>query len=133
MRGPLGLFQRFNAVFDKTTVGYMKFTRIVTRKIAIGRGFIVILTASACGLPGQTDARRLHAQKRTWATSMVNIQLPDAASLQRSRRMVTKKVEKSSTKHEEVEYMYGRRVQPALQQHVHQCRRSFLSPSRTGA
>jgi HAE1 family hydrophobic/amphiphilic exporter-1 len=63
---------------------------------------------------------------------MVNIQLPDAASMQRTD-VVTRKGGRNHRNHEEVEFITTARVQPALQQHVIQCRLSFSSPSRIGA
>jgi HAE1 family hydrophobic/amphiphilic exporter-1 len=47
MKGPLGwFFGKFNGGFDRTSVGYMKFTSVLTRKLKRGVVFIVILTAS---------------------------------------------------------------------------------------
>ncbi len=103
VRGPLGVFFKwFNTVFDKSTEAYTSFTRIVTRKIAIGVIFILVLTIGL-GLLG----RRLPGgfmPDEDMGYLMINIQLPDAASLQRSDA-VTKKVEEIIAKHKEVEFV----------------------------
>ena len=103
MRGPLGAFFRmFNAFFDKTTAGYTGFTRVVTRKIAIGLVFIIALTA-CMGLLGKLVPGGFMPSE-DMGYLMVNIQLPDAASLRRSD-VVAKKVEQIIKRHEEVEYV----------------------------
>jgi len=102
-RGPLGLFFRlFNKVFDKSTNAYMGFTRIVARKITIGLIFIVVLSV-AMGLLGKRVPAGFMPEE-DMGYLLVNIQLPDAASLQRSDA-VAKKVEKIIEKYEEVEFV----------------------------
>ena len=103
MRGPLGAFFRlFNRVFDKVTEGYTGFTRIVTRKIAIGIVFIVALTAGLGGLGKLLPGGFMPSEDMGYL--MVNIQLPDAASLQRAD-VVTHKVEEIIRHHPEVEFV----------------------------
>jgi HAE1 family hydrophobic/amphiphilic exporter-1 len=103
MRGPLGAFFRlFNKVFDKSTEAYTGFTRIVTRRIAIGIVFIIVLTAGM-GLLGKLVPGGFMPSE-DMGYLMVNIQLPDAASMQRTD-VVTKKVEDIVKKHEEVQYI----------------------------
>ncbi|MCD6271677.1 MAG: efflux RND transporter permease subunit [Deltaproteobacteria bacterium] len=102
-RGPLGIFFRiFNKVFDKSTNAYMGFTRIVTRKITIGLIFIVILSI-AMGLLGKRIPGGFMPSE-DMGYLLVNIQLPDAASLQRSDA-VAKKVEKIIEKYDEVQFI----------------------------
>ena len=102
-RGPLGLFFRlFNKVFDKSTGAYMGFTRIVARKITIGVVFIVVLSV-AMGFLGKLVPGGFMPEE-DMGYLLVNIQLPDAASLQRSDA-VAKKVEKIIEKYEEVEFV----------------------------
>ena len=49
--GPLGLFfSGFNKVFDKTTSGYTRITRVVARKIFIGLVFMVVVTTGTAWL-----------------------------------------------------------------------------------
>jgi HAE1 family hydrophobic/amphiphilic exporter-1 len=103
MRGPLGAFFRlFNAVFDKSTAAYTGFTRIVTRRIAMGLVFMAILTGGLVFLGKLVPGGFMPSEDMGYL--MVNIQLPDAASLQRTD-MVTKKVEQVIKRHEEVEYI----------------------------
>ncbi len=103
MRGPLGAFFRlFNKVFDKTTAAYTGFTKVVTRKIAIGLVFIIALTV-CMGLLGKLVPGGFMPSE-DMGYLMVNIQLPDASSLQRSD-VVAKKVEQIIKRHEEVEYV----------------------------
>jgi len=103
MRGPLGAFFRlFNTVFDKSTKAYTGFTRIVTRRIAIGIVFIIVLTAGMGFLGKLVPGGFMPSEDMGYL--MVNIQLPDAASMQRTD-VVTKKVENIVKKHEAVEYI----------------------------
>ena len=102
-RGPLGIFFRaFNKVFDKSTNAYMGFTRIMARKITMGLIFIVILSI-AMGLLGKRIPGGFMPEE-DMGYLLVNIQLPDAASLQRSDA-VARKVEKIIEKYDEVEFI----------------------------
>ncbi len=102
-RGPLGIFFGiFNKVFDKSTNAYMGFTRIVARKITIGLIFIVILSI-AMGLLGKRIPGGFMPSE-DMGYLLVNIQLPDAASLQRSD-VVAGKVEKIIEKYDEVQFI----------------------------
>jgi HAE1 family hydrophobic/amphiphilic exporter-1 len=102
-RGPLGLFfSKFNNLFDKSTDAYIGFTRIVARKITIGLIFIVVLSV-AMGLLGKLVPGGFMPEE-DMGYLMINIQLPDAASLQRSDA-VAKKVEKIVEKYDEVEFV----------------------------
>ena len=102
-RGPLGLFFKgFNAVFEKSTHTYSRFTNIVGRKITIG----LILIAVICGgtgivgklLPGG------FIPEEDMGYLFINILLPDAASLQRAD-VVARQVEAIASKYQEVEYV----------------------------
>ncbi len=102
-RGPLGLFFKgFNKVFDKSTDGYMKVTNIVTRKIVRGLVFIVVIVVGLGYLGKVLPGGFMPEEDQGYF--MVNIQLPDAASMQRSDA-VTKKVEKIIGQYEEVEFI----------------------------
>jgi len=102
-RGPLGLFFKgFNKVFDKSTDGYMKVTNIVTRKIVRGLIFIVVIVVGLGYLGKVLPGGFMPEEDQGYF--MVNIQLPDAASMQRSDA-VTKKVEKIIGQYEEVEFI----------------------------
>ncbi|MGD8980901.1 MAG: multidrug efflux RND transporter permease subunit [Desulfobacterales bacterium] len=101
--GPLGAFFRlFNKGFDKSTGAYMGFTRIVTGKIVRGLIFILIVTIAMGFLGKKVPGGFMPEEDMGYL--LVNIQLPDAASLQRSD-VVTKKVEKIIRKYNEVEYI----------------------------
>ncbi len=103
MGGPLGtFFKLFNTVFDKTTAVYTGATRVVARKIAVGIVFILVLVGGLGVLGKLLPAGFMPNEDMGYL--MVNIQLPDAASLQRSD-VVAKKVEKMIAAHEEVEFI----------------------------
>ncbi len=103
MGGPLGLFFKgFNKVFDKTTQGYTSLTRIVARKIAFALVLMLVLTGGMVYLGKLLPGGFMPSEDMGYL--MVNIQLPDAASLQRSD-VVVKKVEKIIRSHSEVEYI----------------------------
>jgi HAE1 family hydrophobic/amphiphilic exporter-1 len=101
-RGLMGkFFSGFNKAFDRSTEAYMSFTCIVARKIK--RGFIFIIIVTVCmGLLGKMVPGGFMPEE-DMGYLMVNIQLPDAASLQRSNA-VTKKIEKIILKYDEVEF-----------------------------
>ena len=80
----------------------MGFTRIVARKITRGLIFIVVLSV-AMGLLGKLVPGGFMPEE-DMGYLMINIQLPDAASLQRSDA-VAKKVEKIVGKYDEVEFI----------------------------
>ncbi len=101
--GPLGaFFGLFNRVFDKTTEAYTGFTKIVARKIAIGLVFMLVLTGGLVVLGKVLPGGFMPSEDMGYM--MVNVQLPDAASLQRSDAVV-KKVEEILGKYEEVEFV----------------------------
>ncbi|MFW2365467.1 MAG: efflux RND transporter permease subunit, partial [Desulforhopalus sp.] len=103
MRGPLGAFFRlFNKVFDRTTEAYTGLTRILASRIAIGIVFMLLLTGGLVYLGKVLPGGFMPSEDMGYL--MVNIQLPDAASLQRSDAVV-KKVEDIIGKHEEVEFV----------------------------
>ena len=101
--GPLGVFFKgFNFAFDKTTVGYTRVTRLVARKIFIGLVFMLVLTGGIGFFGNLLPSGFMPSEDMGYL--MVNVQLPDAASLQRSDA-VLKKVEGIIGRHEEVEYI----------------------------
>jgi HAE1 family hydrophobic/amphiphilic exporter-1 len=102
-RGPLGIFFRgFNRVFDTSTDAYMKLTTLVTRKIIVGLVFIVAV-AIGLGFLGKALPGGFMPEE-DMGYLMVNIQLPDAASLQRSD-VVARKAEEIIGKYEEVAFV----------------------------
>jgi len=101
--GPLGVFFRlFNKVFDGATESYMGVTRVVAGKIVRGLIFILVV-AVAMGFLGKKVPGGFMPEE-DMGYLLVNIQLPDAASLQRSD-VVAKKVEEIIKQYNEVDYI----------------------------
>ncbi len=81
--GLLGrFFKGFNRVFDRSTEGYMKTTKVVGRKITRGLVFVVILSGLT-GLVGSSVPGGFIPEE-DMGYFFVNLQLPPASSLQRS-------------------------------------------------
>ena len=102
-RGPLGkFFALFNKGFDKSSEKYMSFVNIVTKKI--GRGIIFIgMTAVLIVVIGKFVPGGFIPEE-DMSYLFVNVQLPNASSLQRTDA-VAKKVEQILKIHKEVEYV----------------------------
>jgi len=101
-KGWLGkFFAKFNVAFDKSTDSYMSYTNVITRKIKRGIIFIVVVLLGT-GLIGKLLPGGFMPEE-DMGYLFVNIQLPDAASLQRSD-VVAKKVEKIISGFEDVQY-----------------------------
>ncbi len=101
--GPLGwFFKKFNQGMDKTTDGYMSFTNIVARKLKRSAVFIVIMSVAA-GIFGSMVPGGFIPEE-DMGYFMVNMQLPNAASIQRSDAIATD-VEKILMGIEEVEFV----------------------------
>jgi HAE1 family hydrophobic/amphiphilic exporter-1 len=102
-RGPLGVFfRKFNNAFDHSTNAYMKVANFVTGKIIRGLIFIGIV-AAAMGMLGKMVPGGF-VPEEDMGYLYVNIQLPDAASLQRSDA-VSRRIEEIVLKQEEVEFV----------------------------
>jgi multidrug efflux pump len=90
-RGPLGrFFGRFNQGLEKATRGYVSLSHAIIRKPLVGIATL-LLFAAATGLVG----RRLPASflpEEDYGYFLLNIQLPPAASLERSDA-VTRKID----------------------------------------
>jgi HAE1 family hydrophobic/amphiphilic exporter-1 len=94
-------FGGFNRLFDRFTRGYVKTSALLIRKafvsVAILVGFAIVASLLGAKLPGsfvpQEDA----------AYMLINVQLPDASSLQRTD-LVAKKVEKILSETKGVQY-----------------------------
>ncbi|MCD6597815.1 MAG: efflux RND transporter permease subunit, partial [Bacteroidales bacterium] len=101
-KGILGkFFGGFNKIFDKSTEKYTSFTHVITGKIKRGMVFIVLLLIGT-GIVGKLLPGGF-IPPEDMGYLYVNIQLPDAASLQRTDA-VAKKVEKIIAQFPEVEY-----------------------------
>lgn len=102
-RGPLGwFFKLFNRGFDRATDGYMSFTQVVARWLMRGLVFIAVIVAATV-LVGKTLPGGFIPEE-DMGYLFVNVQLPDAASLQRTDA-VAKKVEGIIKNHKEVQYI----------------------------
>jgi HAE1 family hydrophobic/amphiphilic exporter-1 len=89
MKGPLGwFFRKFNGGFDRTSTGYMKFASVMTRRLKRGVVFIVILSASIALISRFVPGGFVPEEDQGYL--YVNMQLPDAASLQRSDAVMAK-------------------------------------------
>ncbi len=103
MKGPLGwFFKKFNDGFDRTSVGYMKWTNILTRKLKRGVVFIVILSASIVVISKFVPGGFVPEEDQGYI--YVNMQLPNASSLQRSDAVMAK-IETILDQFEEVKYV----------------------------
>ncbi len=90
-KGPLGwFFKKFNKGMDKTTDSYMSFTNIVSRKLKRSLIFIVLMSVGA-GIFGSLVPGGFIPEE-DMGYFFVNVQLPNAASIQRSD-VVTKDIE----------------------------------------
>jgi len=101
--GPLGwFFGKFNKGMDRTTESYMSFTNIMGRKLKRGVVFILLMTVGTGVFGYLVPGGFIPAEDMGYI--MVNMQLPDAASLQRTNE-VSKKAEDIMMEYDEVEYV----------------------------
>ncbi len=101
-KGPLGaFFSKFNTLFDRGTESYGKATAGVAKKLS--RGVVYLLIAAAvAGLFGKLVPGGFLPEEDQ-GYFFVNIQLPNAASLQRTDKVVSK-VENLLLQDENIEY-----------------------------
>lgn len=100
MKGPLGgFFRGFNRAFDKSSDGYLGFTQIVARKIKRSVVFILILSGSIILIARFIPGGFLPEEDMSYF--MVNVQLPDAASMQRADE-ISRQVEEILLSHPDV-------------------------------
>lgn len=101
--GALGwFFKKFNQGMDKTTESYMSFTNIVTRKLKRSVIFIVIMSVGAGFFGGLVPAGFIPEEDMGYF--FVNVQLPNAASIQRSD-VIAKQIEDILMEYDEIEYV----------------------------
>jgi HAE1 family hydrophobic/amphiphilic exporter-1 len=81
----------FNGMFKVATGGYMKIAGLFTRKLIIAMGTLAAVTVLMGGLFGAVPGGFVPEEDQGYF--LVNVQLPDAASLERTDA-VTRKVEK---------------------------------------
>ena len=102
-KGPLGkFFAGFNKAFDRSTETYMSFTNVITRKIVRGLIFVVVLVFGISLLSNLVPGGFMPEEDQGYF--FVNLQLPDAASLQRTDQ-ATAKVENILRRYEEIEFI----------------------------
>lgn len=102
-KGPLGwFFGKFNKGMDKTTEAYMSYTNIFARKMKRGVVFIIILTIGS-GIFGKLVPGGFIPEE-DMGYFFVNIQLPDAASLQRTV-VISSQIEEILLEYPEVKYV----------------------------
>jgi hydrophobic/amphiphilic exporter-1 (mainly G- bacteria), HAE1 family len=95
-------FDMFNSAFDRVADSYISFTKLTTSSIKRGVIFIII-SVVAMGVLGRMVPGGF-VPEEDMGYLMVHIQLPDAASLQRTD-VVTKKVENIIRKYEETDFV----------------------------
>ncbi len=82
-RGPLGrFFDGFNRLFGKVTSGYVGFSAILIRKAAIALILLAVITGAAVSIGKRLPTSFLPEEDQGYI--FVAMQLPDAASLQRT-------------------------------------------------
>lgn len=99
---PGRFFKGFNKIVVSGTGSYLSFTNIVTRKIKRSVVFILIVTIAAAVFMRIVPGGFIPEEDQGYI--FVNLQLPNAASLQRSDE-VARKVEAMAMKHPEVKYI----------------------------
>jgi HAE1 family hydrophobic/amphiphilic exporter-1 len=101
-KGPLGVFfNKFNALFDRGTEKYGKATAGVAKKLSRGVVYLLIAAAVAGLFSKLVPGGFLPEEDQGYF--FVNIQLPNAASLQRTDKVVSK-VENLLLQDENIEY-----------------------------
>lgn len=102
-RGPLGwFFSIFNKVFDRSTKTYMRFAHVFARKTILGIVFIIVMAVGTGMLGKVLPGGFMPTEDMGYL--LINVQLPDAASLQRSDA-VTRKIEKIIKRYPDVEFI----------------------------
>ncbi len=102
-RGPLGwFFGKFNKGMDRTTDSYMSFTNVVSRKLKRGVIFILIMTVGAAVFMRLVPGGFIPEEDMGYF--YVNMQLPNASSLQRSDE-IAKQVEEILMAYPEVDFV----------------------------
>jgi len=102
-KGLLGrFFNGFNKVLGRSTDSYLSFTHVVTRKITRGIIFIAILLVAAGIVAKILPGGFIPEEDQGYI--MVNVQLPDAASLQRSD-MIARQVEAILGHNPDIQYV----------------------------
>lgn len=97
-------FQKFNAWFDRSTDSYTGTTKVIAGKLKRGSAYIVITLVAAGFFAQMVPGGFLPEEDQGYL--FVNLQLPNAASMQRTDA-VMKKIEEIVLAQPEVEYATG--------------------------
>jgi HAE1 family hydrophobic/amphiphilic exporter-1 len=104
-RGPLEfLFGRFNAGFERAQNGYVRICGLLVRKVGVGLIILAGFTVLAGGLGRALSRSFLPDEDQGYF--MVNVQLPEAASLQRTVA-VMKTIDAALRNEPAIEYVSG--------------------------
>ena len=123
-RGPLaGFFRWFNRVFARTTEGYISISALLIRKAALSLCFLAIIAVLAVFIGNKLPSSFLPDEDQGYL--FVGMQLPDAASLQRTSDAATKVEHAILTTARCGELCIGRRLQP-FERHAKHVHRVFL-------
>ncbi len=102
-KGPLGwFFGKFNTGMKRTTDGYMSFTNILARRLKRGAIFLVILTIGAVVVGKLVPGGFIPEEDMGYF--YVNLQLPNASSLQRTD-VIAKQIEDILLEYPEVQFV----------------------------
>jgi len=86
-KGPLGwFFRQFNHFFDRFTVGYERSVKVAVRRVGVSFAIFLILIGATFGIFSSLPTAFVPDEDQGYF--FVNIQLPDAASLQRTTKVV---------------------------------------------
>jgi len=101
-RGPLGkFFGWFERIYKRSSGSYMGLTNVLTRRMKRGMAFIGIAVIAMVVFGSLVPTGFMPSEDMGYL--FINLQLPDAASLQRSD-VVMRKVEKILSGYDEIEY-----------------------------
>ena len=81
-------YDRFNRTFDRATGQYMGITGYLTRRLAMAAASIAVMAVMMSGLFGMVPAGFVPEEDQGYL--LINLQLPDAASLERTTAVVAK-------------------------------------------
>ena len=85
--GPLGwFFSQFNRLFDRFTNGYERSVKSAVKRVGLSFGVFLILVAATFGMFASLPTAFVPEEDQGYF--FVNIQLPDAASLERTTKVV---------------------------------------------
>jgi hydrophobe/amphiphile efflux-1 (HAE1) family protein len=79
-------YDRFNALFERVTGGYMNIANFFTRRLLISIGSLVAVTVVMIGLFGTVPGGFVPEEDEGYF--LINVQLPDASSLERTDNVV---------------------------------------------